>query len=207
MIDIAIFDERPLILAGLEWVISNDGGMMLVGSARHHADFRVLMDQHSCSVAVVGLSHREDAGLQLLEELRGRDSAPQILAVCMFPWEDLTAGAIRAGASGCVTDHSSLEEILTAIRELAEGRPYFSPSTAASLVMALRDREAAAPDLSPRQTQVLRLFASGKTITDIAEMANLSVRTVSTYKTRIMQKLKCCTNAELIAYAIRNNFV
>ena len=208
MIHVAVFDERPIFLLGLEQAIRKDPGMVLVASAPRRADFLSNLEHHACGLAVVGVSHPEQVGMAILKDIAAKYPGVGVLALCMFPWQELTVAVIRAGASGCLADDSPLEEVLTAIRSVAHGQPYFAPSTSATLVTALRGLESAAePTLSQRQRQVLRLYAGGKTITEIAGITGLSVRTVSTYKARILQKLQLSSNAELIAYAIRNSFL
>ena len=196
------------MLAGLEQAIREDSGLVHAGSASARTDFLAILQRHACDLAIVGVSHPGQAGLLLLQDVLALHPALAVLALCMLPCEKSGAAAIRAGALGCLTDRASPEEILMAVRTAAQGTPYVSPATAKALISALRD-PASSPEkmLSHRQMQVLRLYASGKTVTEIAGLTGLSVRTVSTYKARMLEKLQFSSNAELIAYAIGNSLV
>ena len=207
-IRIAVFDDRPLIVMGLTRVFQYHDEMVLVGAAANAADFQTILDRIACDVAILGVWHPAQAGLQLLGDILARWPKLLVLILCAYPSQEVTAAALRLGASGGLTDFSSPAQILDAIRTVAAGRPYVDSSTTTALITALRGKDPASEkNLSRRQMQILRLYASGKTVTEIAGLTGLSVRTVSTYKARMLEKLQLSSNAHLIAYAIGNKLI
>ena len=127
----------------------------------------------------------------------------------MHPEEQYAVRALRAGASGYLTKESAPDELITAIRKISQGRKYITSSLAERIAFEMEiDSEKPLHDiLSDREYQVLRLIAAGKTIKQIAEELSLSIKTVSTYRTRIMEKMKMKTNAELMHYAIKHQLL
>jgi DNA-binding NarL/FixJ family response regulator len=149
------------------------------------------------------------SGLEVLKQLKIEKPKLPVLVLSMHPEEQYAVRALRAGASGYLTKESAPDELITAIRKISQGRKYITSSLAERIAFEMEiDSEKPLHDiLSDREYQVLRLIAAGKTIKQIAEELSLSIKTVSTYRTRIMEKMKMKTNAELMHYAIKHELL
>jgi DNA-binding NarL/FixJ family response regulator len=154
-------------------------------------------------VAVLGVSHLEHTGFDVLKKVHADPSGVPVLVLCAHPPPTLIKAALDSGASGVVTDSSSLNEVVAAIGAVANGKCYMgAPPFGLPSAPAERLRTES-PVLSTRQKQMLCHLAAGRTPTEISELTGLSVRTVSTHKARLRQKLNLSSNAQLISYAIR----
>jgi DNA-binding NarL/FixJ family response regulator len=149
------------------------------------------------------------SGLEVLKELKIASPKIPVLILSIYPEEQYAIRALRAGASGYLTKASAPEELISAIRKVSRGGKYIGSSLAEKLAYELDGDSGKAPHetLSDREYQILLMIASGKTVSDIAEEMCLSVKTVSTYRSRILDKMKLKNNAELTTYAIRNKLV
>jgi len=144
-------------------------------------------------------------GIETLKQMRAEGIKAPILMLSMHPEEQYAVRALKAGASGFLNKGSATEELLVAVHKVLAGRKYISPSLAEKLAGSLSEKtEHEYELLSDREMQVLQRIASGKTVSDIAEEISLSVNTISTYRTRILEKLSLQNNAELTRYALDN---
>jgi two-component system, NarL family, invasion response regulator UvrY len=148
-------------------------------------------------------------GLEALKQLKNDRPKLPVLVLSMHPEEQYAVRALRAGASGYLTKESAPDELMTAIRKISQGRKYITSSLAERLALEMEaDSEKPLHDvLSDREYQVLRMIAEGKTVKHIAEELSLSIKTVSTYRTRIMEKMKMTSNAELMHYAMKHHLL
>jgi two-component system, NarL family, invasion response regulator UvrY len=148
-------------------------------------------------------------GIETLKQIRANGIKTPILMLSMHPEEQYAIRVLKAGASGFLNKESATEELLVAIHKVLSGKKYITPAVAEKLAETLGENKEkpAYEGLSDREMQVLQLIASGKTVSDIAEAISLSVNTISTYRTRILEKLNLNNNAELTRYAIDNNLV
>jgi len=146
-------------------------------------------------------------GIETLKQIRANGIKTPILMLSMHPEEQYAVRVLKAGASGFLNKESATEELLVAIHKVLSGRKYITSSVAEKLAETLgEDSEKPAYQLlSDREMQVLQFIASGKTVSEIAEEISLSINTISTYRTRILEKLNLHNNAELTRYAIDNN--
>ena len=148
-------------------------------------------------------------GVDILRQLKSERPGLPVLILSIHPEEQYAVRALRAGASGYLTKESAPDELVAAIRKVSMGGKYVSSSLAEKLASDLKNNSAQLPhqSLSDREYQVMCMIASGKTVTEIAEELSLSVKTISTYRSRILEKMKMKSNAELTSYAIRNRLV
>jgi two-component system, NarL family, invasion response regulator UvrY len=148
-------------------------------------------------------------GIETVKQMRADGIKAPILVISMHPEEQYAIRAFKAGALGYVNKETATEELLGAIHKILAGRKYITPSVAEKLTDSLSDQsdQPAFQLLSDREMQVLQLIASGKTVSEIAEEISLSVNTISTYRTRILEKLSLANNAELTRYALDNELV
>jgi DNA-binding NarL/FixJ family response regulator len=149
------------------------------------------------------------SGLDILKELKSEKPELSVLILSMHPEEQYAVRVLKAGASGYLTKESAPEELITAIKKASKGRKYVSSSLAEKLAWYLEidDERPLHEALSDREYEVMCMIASGKTITEIAEKLFLSVKTISTYRSRILEKMRMKSNAELTHYAIKHGLV
>jgi DNA-binding NarL/FixJ family response regulator len=209
MIKILIVDDHSVVREGLKQIISGNTDMAVDGEARNGDEALDKIKQHYYSVVILDIAMPGKNSLDTMKEIRLAQPQLPVLILSMYPEDQYAVRFFRAGASGYLTKKSAPEELVNAIRTVAKGRKYVSPSLAEALVIDL-DTQTGRPlheALSDRELQVLRMMASGKTAGDIAEELSLSGKTVSTYRSRILEKLRLKNTAELINYAIQNRLV
>lgn len=207
MKQILIVDDHEVVRAGLMRIIEQPG--IVFGQAANGEQAIKLIMQENWDLLVLDLSLGDRSGLELLKELRQARPKLPILILSMHSEEQYARRAFQAGAAGYVTKDSPPAELIKAVNRVMEGGKYVNEATAERFAQDLEkgaehDRPAH-QSLSDREFEVMRLIGSGKTVGEIAEVLALSNKTVSTYRTRILEKMRMKTNAEIIYYAIRNN--
>ena len=209
MIKILIVDDHSVVREGLKQIISGNTDMAVEGEARNGDEALDKIKQHSYSVVILDIAMPGKNSFDTMKEIRLAQPHLPVLILSMYPEDQYAVRFFRAGASGYLTKKSAPEELVNAIRTVAKGRKYVSPALAEALVIDL-DTQTGRPlheALSDRELQVLLMMASGRTAGDIAEELSLSGKTVSTYRSRILEKLHLKNTAELINYAIQNRLV
>jgi two-component system, NarL family, invasion response regulator UvrY len=205
MIRILIADDHAIVRAGLKQIIEGIPDMILADEASNGWELLEKVRKNDYDVVVLDITMPGGGGIGALNQLKNEKPKLPVLALSIHPEEQYGKRMLKAGAAGYLTKESAPEELVTAIRRVFEGRRYVSPSLAERLAADL-----AAPvekplheELSDREYQVMLLIGSGKMITEIASELNLSVKTVSTYRSRILEKMKMKSNAELTYYVIK----
>ncbi len=208
MIRVLIADDHPIIRRGLKQIVADQSDMTVVADTGEGREALALADAHSLDVIVLDISMPGLSGLEVLNELKRLHPGLPVLILSVHPEGELALRLLKAGAAGYLNKEIAPEELAGAIRRVAGGKKYIS-RTLAELLAESVQRGADPPEasLSDREYQVLRLIASGKTVSEIAEEIALSVKTISTYRARILEKMNMRTNAELVRYAIRNHLV
>lgn len=209
MLKVLIADDHAVVRRGLRQILDAEPDMKVSGEARSGAEVMELLRRSHFDVAVLDLTMPGRTGLDVLQELRTTNPGLQVLILSMHPEERYAVRVLKAGAAGYLTKESAPEELVGAIRKVAAGGKYVSPSLAERLATDINspdDRPAHAL-LSDREYQILCMIASGKAVSGIATELCIGVNTVSTYRARLLQKLKLRNNAELTHYAIRNRLV
>jgi two-component system invasion response regulator UvrY len=218
MIHVLLCDDHALIRRGIRDTLSDAADIRVVGEAGDYGELRTLLRQleavpggarSPCDVLVLDINLPGRSGLDVLHALKDEGSAIKVLVVSMYPEEQYAIRALRAGAYGYVNKADDPQVIVNAVRTVAQGRKYLTPEIARVLVEELTApvQENAHNKLSDRELQTLQLIASGKRLSDIAEALNLSPKTVSVYRARVLEKLQLANNAELTVYAIRHGLV
>ena len=209
MVRILIADDHAIVRAGLKQVISKTADLSVTGEAGSGEDALALLEHGEYDVLVLDLSMPGRGGADALKQIRVSYPDLPVLILSMHPEEQFAVRALKSGASGYLSKESAPEQLVEAIRRVASGRKYVSSSLAEQLAEDVNRREADEPHdaLSNRELQVLCMIASGQTVTDIAENLSLSVKTVSTYRERIMDKMRLKNNVELTHYAIKHRLV
>jgi DNA-binding NarL/FixJ family response regulator len=208
MIKILIADDHAIVRRGLMQVLSDERDLEVSEAATPHEVARLVREQ-SWDVVVLDLDMPGKNGLDLLKEIKAEHPKLPILILSMHPEDQFAVRSLRAGAAGYLTKASAPDDLVKAIRKISKGGRYITEAVADNLAFNLNEDAEKPPhvSLSDREYQVLCLIASGKTVGEIASELSLSVPTVSTYRTRILEKMGMRTNAELTHYAIRQGLV
>jgi DNA-binding NarL/FixJ family response regulator len=209
MIRILIADDHTVVRRGLQQVLADEHDMKVLGEAKNSQELLALARAQSADLVILDISMPGRNGLDILKELRKEFPRTAVLVLSMHPEEQYAVQALRAGASGYLTKETASEELVGAIRKAVGGGRYVSASLAERLALDLAsDREKAVHErLSTREFQILCMIGSGKTVTEIADELALSVKTIGTYRARILEKMELRHNAEMIRYAIQNHLV
>src|ERR1051325_952780 len=209
MIRVVVVDDHAVVREGLKRIIAENGGMAVTGEAADGHEAMQIIKKDSCDVVLLDITMPNKNGLDVLKELHAESPRLPVLVLSMHPEDQYAVRVLRAGAAGYVTKESAPAKLVQAIRKVVRGGKYVSPSLAERLVFDLGADKDKAPHelLSDREYQVLCLISSGKTVTQIANELALSIKTVSTYRVRILEKLKMKNNAEMTRYAIQEGLV
>lgn len=206
---ILIADDHSIVRRGLQQIIATRPGWSATAEAATADEVFSVLRTQAVDVLVLDVSLGHRSGIDLLQQIRLEFPSLGVLMLSMHPEEHYAIRSLRAGASGYIEKDSSPDQLLQAIERVASGRTYVSEAVADQLATHVVRGPSGQPhdQLSAREFEVFRLIASGKTLTEIAEALFLSVKTVSTYRSRILDKTGFHSNAELIAYAIRNGLM
>jgi two-component system invasion response regulator UvrY len=209
MIHVVLCDDHAMVRRGIRDMLSESVDIQVTGEASSYAEVRELLRTTACDVLVLDLSMPGRGGMEVLSSLREADSPIKVLIVSMFPEDQYAIRCLRAGAQGYLNKAGDPEELVLAVHTVMSGRKYVTPEVSQLLIDSLSKPVLELPHaaLSEREMQTLVKIASGKRLSDIAEELLLSPKTVSVYRTRVLEKLKLANNAELTVYAIRNNLV
>jgi two-component system invasion response regulator UvrY len=209
MIKTIIADDHSIVREGLKQILNETNDVSVSGEAKNGMELLEELRRQKFDVVVLDISMPGINGLDALKQIKIINPNLPVLVLSMHPEEQYAIRVLKAGASGYLTKESASEELLNAIRRIASGRKYVSPSLAEKLAVELDvDREKPLHEtLSDREYQVLCMIASGRTVKEIAGELSLSVKTVSTYRSRILDKMHMANNAQLTYYAIENDLV
>ena len=209
MIRVILCDDHAVVRRGIRDTLTDATDIEVVGQAGSYAEVREALRTTPCDVLVLDLSLPGRGGLEVLASLKDSDLAVRVLIVSMYPEDQYAIRCLRAGAQGYINKAGDPSELVAAVRTVAQGRKYVSAAVAQMLVDNLHTpvNEVLHATLSERELQTLLKIASGKRLADIANELMLSPKTVSVYRSRVLEKLKLSNNAELTVYAIRNNMV
>ena len=209
MIKILIADDHVIVREGLKQIVAETSDMVVSDEAGsgHEVLNKVLKNDYDVLVLDITMPGR--GGLDVLKQIKSQKPELPVLVLSVHPEEQYAVRTLKAGASGYLTKESAPDELIAAIRKVSVGKKYVSPSLAEKLVFELEiDTEKPLHEaLSDREYQVMCMIASGKTVKEIAEELFLSVKTISTYRSRILEKMKMKNNAELTYYAIKHGLV
>ncbi len=209
MIRILIADDHPLVRKGLRQVLEEEVDFQIVGEAVDASDLVEKLHASAIDVVVTDLSMPGRNGLDLVADVKRLFPDIPILVLSMHPEDRFAVRALKAGVSGYLTKETPPEIIVSAIRKIHSGRKYITPSLAEKLASEIEAPVGQTPHqaLSNREYQIMCALASGKKIKDIADELSISVHTVNTYKSRIMEKMNMKSVTELTLYAIENHLI
>lgn len=209
MISILIADDHTIMREGLKRILEGQDDFEVVGEATNGIEAMDWVRKGGFEVLLLDLSMPGKSGVDLIKQIKIESPKLPILVLTMHEEEQYAVRTIRAGASGYLTKESAATLLVEAIRRVAAGRLYISPSVAEQLALNIMPRNDELPHkrLSDREFEVFQLLASGGSVSEIAEKLHLSVKTVSTHKTRILQKMDAHSLADLVKYAMVNKLL
>ena len=203
MTRILVADDHEIVRDGLKRILGAAGDLQVAAEAADGDQALALVRANDFDVAMLDMSMPGLSGIDLIKRLKAEKPKLKVLVLSMHGEQQYAARALKAGASGYLTKDSAAEQLVQAIRKIAAGGVHISEAAAASLVTGGETQRA----LSDREFEVLRLLASGLGPTEIGERLHLSVKTVSTHKTRILEKLNLSSTADLVRYALENKLL
>ncbi len=206
MLNILIADDHPIVRRGLKQILAETPQMAVVDEASSGREVLDKVKQRDYDIVLLDISMPGMNGVDTLKELKAQKPDLHVLVLSIHPEDQYALRVLKAGASGYLTKDSAPAELVTAMQRVSSGRKYISPSLADKLALNLQANvELAAHEaLSDREYHVMCLIASGKTMRDIADELSLGIKTINTYRARLLKKMKMKNNAELIRYALLN---
>ena len=209
MIHALIADDHTIVREGLKQILSETTDITVADVASTGQEVIEKVRANSYDVVLLDISMPGKTGLEVLKQIKTEHPDVPVLILTMYPEAQYAIRALKAGASGYLIKESTPDELVKAVRTVSEGRRYVSTSLAERLAFDLAGNAGRLPHelLSDREYQVMCRIASGKTVTEIAEELSLSVKTISTYRSRLLEKLSLKNNAELTHYAIQNQLI
>jgi DNA-binding NarL/FixJ family response regulator len=209
MIRVVIADDHTIVREGLKQLLAGTSDLEVVGEARNGHDVLAIVRESELDVLLLDLSMPGKGGMELIKQIKSERPKLRILVLSMHAEHQYAVRAIRAGASGYLTKDAASSQLVSALRKVASGGAYISAEVAEQLALSSMPRAEGPPhaSLSNREYQVFQLLVSGTSVSDIAVMLNLSVKTVSTHKARLMEKMGIANQTELVHYAIRHQLV
>lgn len=211
MIQILIVDDHAIVRRGLMQILTDEPDIGVSESSDAHQALKLLKEK-TIDMVVLDLDLKSKSGLELLKDIKREMPEMPVLFLSVYPEEQFAVRTLKAGASGFMSKDAAPEELVIAIRKILKGGKYINESVAERLLSDLnssshRTKGMLHEALSDREFQILRLFGEGKTVGEIAADLSISVPTVSTHRTRILDKMGMKTTAELMRYVIENHLV
>jgi len=209
MIRVLLADDHAIVRAGLKEILADTGDIEVTGEAANGQEVLARVFTQDFDVAVLDMSMPGRNGIELIKLVKAEKPKLRILVLSMHSEEQYAVRALKAGASGYLTKDSAADQLVAAIRRIAAGGAYVTPETAERLALSVAPRAVVAAHtlLSDREFQVFRMIARGVSVSQIARELSLSVKTISTHKTRILEKMGLANQAELIRYALEHHLL
>ena len=209
MTRIVVADDHAIVREGLKQILASQPDFEIVAEASDGHEVMKRVRELDFDVLLLDMSMPGKSGVELIKQVKAEKPRLRVLVLTMHEEHQYAVRAIRAGASGYLTKEGASAQLVTALRKVASGGAYISAEVAEQLALnAMPDSQGPLHGtLSDREFQVFRMIAEGKSVSEIAERLSLSVKTVSTHKSNVLQKMNMTTTGELIRYALENNLV
>lgn len=209
MIQVAIVDDHQIVRTGFRELLAEDSGIHISFEAANGDEALALLRTSPCDVLLLDISLPGKSGVDVLRAVRQRHPDIKVLILSGFPEESYALAMIKNGANGYLCKDCDRDELLRAIRTVSLGRRYVSARTAELLADEMSGERSGVlhETLSDRELQVFLRLARGESVSDIAGQLHLSVKTISTYRSRVTEKLNVASNAELATYALRHGLI
>jgi DNA-binding NarL/FixJ family response regulator len=206
VIRILIIDDHAIVRQGLRRILEEAKGMKVAGEAANGVEAMKMLRTENFDVILLDISMPEKNGIDTLKQIMERNKDTKVLMLSMYPEDQYAVRLMKAGASGYLTKETAPEQLVEAIRTVVDGKKHINPTLAELLLQecGLDSGKPLHKSLSDREYQVLRMIGSGKQVSEIAETLSLSVKTISTYRAHILEKMKLKNNAELTYYVMQN---
>ena len=209
MIRVVLADDHAIVRAGLRELLTATGDITVIGEATNGQDTLAAVREGGFDVLVLDMSMPGRSGIELIKLVKAEQPRLRVLVLSMHSEKQYAVRAVKAGAAGYLTKETAADELVSAIRRVAGGGAYITPETAERLVLESSSR-AEGPlhgRLSDREFEVFRKLVAGRSVTDIAHDLTLSVKTISTHKARILEKMGYSSQAELVRYAVEHGLL
>jgi two-component system invasion response regulator UvrY len=209
MIKILIADDHAVVRQGVQYILRNEFKEVEFGEALNAEEVLDKVREQTWNLVILDIKMPGKSGLNILEQLKhGHPNLP-VFVLSMYPEEQYAMRLLKSGASGYMNKENAPEELVRAVRKILSGGVYISPSLSEKLITEF-GTDTGRPlheTLSSREFQVMLMLASGKSLTEIADEIHLSVKTISTHRSHILEKMKMHTNAQLTSYALENHLI
>ena len=209
MIRIAICDDHQIVRAGFKQIFAGLSDIEVVAEATTGREALELARNNSCDVLLLDISMPDQSGIDTLRTIKQGQPELPILILSGYPAQQYAVNLLKMGANGYLNKECDAEELIKAVRVVSTGRRYVSAEVGEILAQGFDKNSSAAlhTELSDREFQVFLRLAKGESVSDIAEVLSLSVKTISTYRTRVMEKMNLQSNSDLTYYAMKNNLL
>lgn len=206
MIRVLIADDHATVRQGLTLILEKSPGMKVVANFSNGTDTKNWLGTHNCDVALLDIAMPGMNGIDLLKHLRKEKPKLPVLILSSYPEDQYAVRLIKAGAAGYLNKECAPEEVVSAVHSVLGGKRYISPAVVEMLAdeLSIPDGKLPHDTLTNREYQIFLQLASARTVSEIASSLKLSAKTISTYRSRILEKMHLHNNAELMRYAIRN---
>ncbi len=208
-IRVIVADDHPILRAGMVSVLNASSDLRVVAEAGNGAEVLRAIRDVAFDVLLLDVSMPGKSGLDLMRQIRKDSPRLPILIVSSFPEDQYALRSIKAGASGYITKMSAPSDLVTAVRTVSNGRKFITPALAEMLADHVERPDSATPheSLSDREFQTLKMIAAGHSLTEIAEVLCISVKTVSVYRSRLLEKMRMKSNVELTRYVVEHGLI
>ena len=209
-INVLVVDDHSLIRKGLKQILDDTADIRVTGEAETGMEAIRMVRDNKYDIALLDITLPDKYGIDVLKQMKLQNPALPVLILSMHPDEQYAMRSIKAGASGYMNKQSAPSQLVTAIRKVASGKKYISSELAEQLANDLtndKPQDATHKILSNREYQTLCLMAQGKSLSEMADIMSLSAKTVSVYRSRMLEKMKLKNNAEAVRYAINNHLI
>ncbi|MBF0565114.1 MAG: response regulator transcription factor [Nitrospirae bacterium] len=209
MIKILLVDDHPIVREGIIKILHRQANIETIAEAQNSKEAIDFLKTSGFDIVILDISLPDKSGLLTLEQIKQVYPGLPVLILSMYPEEEYAIQSLKSGASGYLTKKALPEELLKAITKITSGGKYITNSLAEKLATEVNTRteKPLYKKLTKREFHIMGMIASGKTPKEIAEILNLSVRTINTYRSNILDKLQLKNNAEMVRYAIENNLL
>ncbi|MEW6099307.1 MAG: response regulator transcription factor [Pseudomonadota bacterium] len=209
MIDLLLADDHTIFRSGIRRLLLDEPDMRVAGEARNGSEALEMVKEHRYHLVLLDINMDGRSGLEVLESIRGAAPTLPVLMLSMYPEAQYALVAVKAGANGYLPKDAEPAELVTAIRRVAAGGQYLSARAAPLVQAQLHGADERPPHqrLSTREHQIMLMLLKGLSLTQIGEEMMISVKTVSTHRTHILEKLGVASTAELVLYAVRQGLI
>jgi DNA-binding NarL/FixJ family response regulator len=206
---VLIADDHKIVRHGLKKILEDEFSEVTIGEASRDTEIAEQLEKSKWDLVILDISMPGKSGLEVLKDIKATHPEMPVLILSMYPEEQFALRVIKSGAAGYIRKDSAPEELVDAVNEILEGRKYMSPTVMDILSDTVKKdgKVELSEVLSDREYEIFMLIAQGKTVSEIAEILSLSVKTVSTHRTHILEKTKLKNNADIVMYAVRNKLL